>query len=238
MSQSTLSRELALAIGLAARALPKVEVQQLIVVLIDCVGVPLTETKFRELRLQQYKKALNRNLKTAFSSAQVQASFEHLNIQDKCKSSPSSPVLQAYKNGDMPHSIRVAVASKQGVYVDGQFSQCPQFYIFQVSALEARLIMIRAANSTEPQSAVQKQHYRAELIQDCKVLYSHSIGGQAAAKAIKLGVHPIKLTHTALVSEIIQQLQHVLSTSPPPWLAKTMGLSQPPIQPSLFGETL
>ncbi len=237
MSQSTLSRELALAIGLAARALPDITPAQLVSVLIGCIGVPITAENLAQLKLQQYKKALNRNLQTSFSTAQVQPSYDCLQYS-RNSGQHQTLSLQAYQRGDMPHSIRVAVASQQGVYIDGQFSQCNQFYIFQVSAVEVRLIMIRSANTKEALTAEQKMQYRAQLIEDCNVLYSHSISAQAAARVIKFGVHPIKLTHIAQASTIIEQLQHVLSTSPPPWLAKTMGIESAIQQPSLLGETV
>ena len=50
-SQDTLSRELALRIGLAARALPDTDAKRLFNVLTDCVGLPLTEEKIGGINL-------------------------------------------------------------------------------------------------------------------------------------------------------------------------------------------
>jgi len=234
MSQSTLSRELALRIGLAAKALPDTQPQHLIRLLIDLLDLPLTEQKLEALTLAQYQRALNADhapeiLKSSLNLLQNAASFNA-----KVASSP----IRFYREGDMPHSIRVAIASDDGLHVDGQFSVCKQFYIYQVSAHEQRLIAIRAAETAAPLKAEQKQHYRAELLQDCQVLYSQSISGPAAAKVVKQGVHPIQLNGGAVIADIIEQLRHVLITAPPPWLAKRMGMVRNPVIHSQQEETI
>lgn len=224
MSQSTLSRELALRIGLAARALPDTQPKQLVGVLTGLLGLPLTAENLASLTLKQYQQALNE----AYAPETLRKSLALLQYDSQPADATAKSRIQFYRAGDMPHSIRVAVASCNGVHIDGQFSLCKQFYIFQISAHEQRLIAIRAAETAETLKSEQKQHYRAELIQDCQVLYSHSIGAQAAAKVIKQGVHPIKMSSKAIIVDTIEQLQHVLSTSPPPWLAKSMGMAVTP----------
>ncbi len=227
MSQSALSRKLALAIGLAAKVLPGIKVKQLIDVLVDSFGLPLTETKLMSITLAQYQQALNNGLEQAYSQDVVQKSLTYLQAGGKPDSGPASLTsVQTYHSGDIPHSIRVAIASKNGIQVDAQFSTGKHYYIYQVSAQEQRLIDIRVADTGQFMKAEQKQRYRAELIQDCQVLYSQSIGAAAASKVIKQGVHPIKLSGQENIADIIEQLQYVLLTSPPPWLAKTMGLPQ------------
>ncbi len=56
-SQDTLSRELALRIGLAARALPDTDAKRLFTVLTHCVGLPITEDKIGSLNLKTLKTA-------------------------------------------------------------------------------------------------------------------------------------------------------------------------------------
>lgn len=228
MSQSTLSRELALRIGLAARALPDTNPKQLIHALADLIGLPITEEKLATLTLKQ----LQQILPADYSRKSLQQSLFLLQHGETLPDAVNAMAqIQFYRNGDMPNSIRVAIASEDGIHINGHFSACEQFYIYQVAASEQRLIAIRAAASGKSLKGERKQHYRAEILQDCQVLYSQSIGGPAAAKVIKQGVHPIKLSGNELIAEIIEQLQHVLSHSPPPWLAKSMGISRYPINP-------
>ena len=51
-----------------------------------------------------------------------------------------------------------------------------------------------------------------------------SIGGPAAAKVVRIGIHPLKLSGTEKISDVISELQTVMAISPPPWLAKAMGV--------------
>lgn len=227
MSQSALSRKLALAIGLATKVLPGIKVKQLMDILVDSLGLPLTETKLKSITLKQYQQILTNGLEQSYSQDLLKKSLTCLyaNEVPDTEHATSEPV-QTYHPGDMPHSIRVAIASKCGLQVDAQFSTGQYYYIYQVSAQEHRLIDIRVADTGQLTKAEHKQRYRAELIQDCQVLYSQAIGAAAASKVIKQGVHPIKLSGLENIADIIEQLQYVLLTSPPPWLAKTMGLSQ------------
>jgi Dinitrogenase iron-molybdenum cofactor. len=66
--------------------------------------------------------------------------------------------------------------------------------------------------------------FRAELIQDCQVIYIAAVGGPAAAKIVKLGIHPVKLAAIVPIADIVAQLQSVIADAPPPWLAKVMGI--------------
>jgi len=220
MSQSTLSRELALGIGLAARALPDTTPKQLVEILAVGLGLPLTVTKLQSMSLSHYQKLVKKGLQQSFNNGDVQRSLSHLQAIELVI---DHGAVQPYTD-DMPYSIRLAFASDDGVIVNDQFSVCKQFYIYQIAAEQEQLIAIRVIEIDDALKAEQKQQYRADLIQDCDVLYSLAIGGQAAAKLVKHGVHPMKLNDGAKISDIIDQLQHVLLT-PPPWLAKSMGLA-------------
>ena len=54
-------------------------------------------------------------------------------------------------------------------------------------------------------------------------MYVQSIGGPAAAKVVRAGVHPVKKPTGGPAREILTELQGRLS-SPPPWLAQIMGV--------------
>lgn len=215
MDSQAISRELALRIGLAARALPDTDAKRLLSVLTDCVGLPLTEQKLLGLSLDALKAAA----KGEFSAIDLPLLTHALSI---LQSDLNAPAQQAYKEGDMPGSVRIACASNDGINVDGHFGSCSQFLVYQVSADEIRLIDIR---STDCQQEVEdKNLFRAELIQDCQVLYIASVGGPAAAKIVKLGIHPIKLPAIDAIAGVLGQLQNVIAGTPPPWLAKVMGI--------------
>jgi nitrogen fixation protein NifX len=216
-SQAELSRELALRIGLAARALPDTDAKRLLSVLTDCIGLPITEDKIVGIDLN--------TLKTAKAGEFIDVDEPLLtHALSILKSGLNIPKQQAYADGDMPGSVRIACASNDGINVDGHFGSCSQFMIYQVSADEARLVDIRDTDIPNGLDVEDKNVFRAELIQDCQVLYIASVGGPAAAKIVKLGIHPMKLPGIESIAEIIGQLQTVIAGTPPPWLAKVMGI--------------
>jgi nitrogen fixation protein NifX len=216
-SQASLSRELALRIGLAARALPDTDAKRLLSVLTDCIGLPITEEKIAGIDLNILKTAKAGE----FMDVDEPLLTHALSI---LKSGLNIPKQQAYVDGDMPGSVRIACASNDGINVDGHFGSCSQFLIYQVSADEARLIDVRNTDIPDDLDVEDKNVFRAELIQDCQVLYIASVGGPAAAKIVKLGIHPIKLSAIDPIKEIVDQLQNVIAGTPPPWLAKVMGI--------------
>lgn len=216
-SQAALSRELALRIGLAARALPDTDAKRLLSVLTDCIGLPITEEKIAGINLN--------TLKTAKAGEFIDVDEPLLtHALSILKSGLNVPKQQAYVDGDMPGSVRIACASNDGINVDGHFGSCSQFMVYQVSGDEARLIDVRNTDIPGGLDVEDKNVFRAELIRDCQVLYIASVGGPAAAKIVKLGIHPIKLSGIDPVNEVIGQLQSVIAGTPPPWLAKVMGI--------------
>ncbi|MGZ8152446.1 MAG: nitrogen fixation protein NifX [Methylovulum sp.] len=219
-SSGVLSRELALRIGLAARALPDTGAKRLLMVLSSCVSLPITESKIAAIELNTLKDAQDGEFADVDDGVLQQA----LNILKNTAPEKVLPPVQAYQEGDMPGSVRIACASDDAINVNGHFGACGQFMIYQVSADEARLIDIRTAEIPEGLVVDDKNVFRAEQIQDCKVLYIASVGGPAAAKIVKLGIHPMKLAAIESIAEVITQLQSVIAGTPPPWLAKAMGI--------------
>lgn len=223
MSQIALSREMALRIGLAARALPDTNAQRLLKVLTSELGLPLTEEKLGTLNLKILKTAFNGEFSDIDDSLLKNAvhTLKHATAEVGEK---YQPTISSYEDGDMPGSIRIACASDDALHIDGHFGSCSQFMIYQVSANERRLCDIRSTYSSS-EFQEDKNLFRAELIQDCQVLYVASVGGPAAAKIVKFGIHPVKLKEIESIASILSQLQAVLADTPPPWLAKAMGIA-------------
>ncbi len=224
MSQNALSRELALRIGLAARALPDTTIQRLMTVLTDALGLPLTEEKLATLNLKTLKTAHDGEFSEVEEPLLKKAvhALKHAPTEEISES--ALPTIKPYTEGELPSSVRIACASNDKVNVDGHFGSCSQFMIYQVSATEARLIDSRDTNR-QTEFEEDKNLFRSELIRDCQVLYLVSVGGPAAAKIIKLGIHPMKLSEVTPLADVLAELQQVLAGTPPPWLAKVMGIS-------------
>jgi nitrogen fixation protein NifX len=135
------------------------------------------------------------------------------------------PEPEPYAEGDLPGSIRVAIASNSAERMDGHFGSCLRFLVYQVSKDAMRLIDLRATEGADESD--DRNAFRANLIKDCQVLYVVSIGGPAAAKVIKAGIYPMKLSEEAEAREVLAKFQGILAGSPPPWLAKIVGVAAP-----------
>jgi nitrogen fixation protein NifX len=222
MSQIALSRDMALRIGLAARALPDTNAQRLLHVLTTELGLPLTEEKLASLNLKTLKAAADGEFSDIEESL-LKKAVHTLKHEVKETSETNLPTISPYEEDEMPGSIRIAFASEDGLNVDGHFGSCSQFLIYQVSANLQRLIDIRVSSDTS-EFQEDKNFARALMLKDCQVLYIASVGGPAAAKIVKLGIHPIKLKETESIASVLAQLKLVLGGTPPPWLAKVMGI--------------
>lgn len=220
MSYPQLSDEVALRIGLAVRALKVVDLRLLVDILISLVGHPVTVEKLAKLRLNRFKSGGQSHFEAA-SDDDLRKALEVLKGKGIELAPDPLPLISAYNDGDMPSSIRVAVASDRGEKIDGPFGSCARFLIYQVAADEIRLIGVREVDKAAVTD--DKHALRAQMINDCHVLYTTQIGGPAAAKVVRAGIHPMKIDTPIGARVLIRQLQNVLQTAPPPWLAKAMG---------------
>ncbi|HRH76245.1 MAG TPA: dinitrogenase iron-molybdenum cofactor biosynthesis protein [Cellvibrionaceae bacterium] len=220
MTAPHVSDEVALRIGLALRALADVELRAFVSVLIAVLGHPITLEKLARLRLSRLK-AARQGPFAHCTDEQMRNALALLKGKGIEIAPDPLPVISDYCDGDMPHSIRVAVASDRGEKINGAFASCARFLIYQVSAREVRLIALRELAKAPPEE--DKHSHRAQLINDCQVLYTTQIGGPAAAKVVRVGVHPMKIDAPIGARVLLRQLQAVLIQGAPPWLAKAMG---------------
>lgn len=221
MSNATLSKDIALRIGLAARELPDTDAKRLLDVLADAVGLPPTAKSLAALTVKELKAAADGEF-ADIDAAAIKTALAYLKGEMGIAADPLPP-LDTYNEGDMPGSIRVACASNKSEKLDGHFGSCQRFLIYQVSSDELRLVDIRHIDESEAED--DKNGYRASLIADCQLLFVASIGGPAAAKVVRAGVHPIKKPDMGEARVEVAELQSRIGPDAPPWLAKVMGQS-------------
>lgn len=222
---SHITKTAAQRIAMAARRLPEIDPREFTLWIAQKVGLPITEEKLATLTVTDLKVAL-----TAEESVEslVETDVDMVALKDAVRllwGEPAAgedvPVPETYVEGDMPGSLRVAVASNTGENLDGHFGTALRFLIYQVDRSTIRLVDVRP--TVECDLAEDKNAARAALIADCQIAYVQSIGGPAAAKVVRAGVHPLKVPTAGPARATIARLQSILD-APPPWLAKIMGV--------------
>ena len=218
---SIITKPAALRIALAARALSDVDMGGLVAKLGSQLGLPITEEKLAKVTVADLKLILSgeETVEPDVDSASIKLAVRHL--WGESGDANTLPELDVYADSDLPGSLRVAVATNTDENLDGHFGSCPRFLVYQVGRDDIRLIDVRATLITD--DAEDKNVARAELINDCQIVYVQSIGGPAAAKAVRANVHPVKVPDGGKARVTLQRLQAVLD-APPPWLAKILGV--------------
>lgn len=219
-----ITREAALRLGLAAKALGTVGVSGFAEAVGQRLGLPITETRLASLTVTDLREILAGNhsdedCKLGVAPEKLKEAVRLLWGDDLPYS--ELPCVEACAEGSMPGSIRVACASNNGEILDGHFGSCERFLIYQVTPERHKLVEIRptlAAEHSEDRNAA-----RATLIADCDIVFVQSIGGPAAAKVIRANVHPVKIANPESARAVIARLQ-VSLRAPSPWLAKAMGV--------------
>jgi nitrogen fixation protein NifX len=222
-----ISREAALRIALAARAIPTTTLPKLIEVLHNTIGEVLDEETLRTITVTNLKTGLGGLAGDEEDGEDIGLGLEGMKLAVRILwgdtgDTDGIPVPQPYAEGDIPHSLRVAVASDSKAELNGHFGSCLRFLVYQVSATDFRLVDVRDA--LEADFAPDKNGFRVQLIKDCHVVYVVSIGGPAAAKVIRGDIFPIKRIEGGEADDVVRQFQEVMQ-SPPPWLQKVLGVS-------------
>ncbi|XGV99293.1 MAG: dinitrogenase iron-molybdenum cofactor biosynthesis protein [Leptolyngbya sp. BL-A-14] len=231
MAEQPISNEVALRIALASRLFPELSIGDFIDALQTYVEDALDEASLSKITVTNLKTALGHTYELDGEEHGEDADAADIAIFKKAvrilwgelDEIDQLPPLEAYQDGDLPNSIRVAVASNNREMLDGHFGSCLRYLIYQLSVDEIRLIDIRSA--IEADLSDDKNAFRVSLIRDCPVLYIVAIGGPAAGKVVQAGIYPIKKEAGGPAREILSELQHAIATSPPPWLAKILGVA-------------
>jgi len=219
------SREAALRIALAARALNGLDVRALVGALIEKLESPLTEAKLGTLTVDDLRLILAGDF--AEQGCHVGVDSEVLKeavrlLWGQGVENSDFPAVDTYTDGDMPGSLRVAIAANRGETLDGHFGSCERFLVYQVSQDAIRLIDIRT--TVEADTAEDKNAARSALINDCQIVYVQSIGGPAAAKVVRAGVHPVKKPKGRKARRVLVELPGRLD-SPQTWQAQITGVA-------------
>jgi nitrogen fixation protein NifX len=216
---SPVTREAALRIGLAARCLPSVDVSAFVHALGARLGLPVTDEKLSGMTVADLKAMLQGDeiVDPGVDAADLKAAVRYLWGEGLTEVLPVPE--QEVPSED--RALTVAIASNSGELLNGHFGSCARFLIYRVS--ESGIWLIGLRSTLDADGAEDRNVARAELVEDCQLVYVQSIGGPAAAKVVRAGVHPVKHPAGGDAREVLATLQSTLRR-PPPWLARKMGV--------------
>ena len=121
----------------------------------------------------------------------------------------------------MDGALQVAFTSTDGININGHFGSCPLFFIYQVTADKSQLIDIR--RYAEGGKGAEVNEEKSLLLAGCQLLFCEAIGGPAAARVIRHGLHPVKVKKDPVIALQVSELQQLMAGVLPPWLSKVLG---------------
>ena len=126
--------------------------------------------------------------------------------------------------------MKVAFATTDGINVDEHFGRAGRFAIYDLTGQGYEFVELRRFSDGLDLSVVgtkglgqvhdDRVAEKVEKLSDCRIIYMTEIGGPSAARLIKKGMMPIKVTEVVSIEESVRRLMETVKGSPPPWLAK------------------
>jgi nitrogen fixation protein NifX len=112
------------------------------------------------------------------------------------------------------------MTSNQGELVDGHFGSCLRVLVYEANATQAQLVDVRATDSHL--KGEKRTDSLIKQIHDCHLMFTLSIGGPAAAKVTRAGIHPVKKNSLLEAKTVLDDLNDVIAGTPPPWIEKLL----------------
>lgn len=124
--------------------------------------------------------------------------------------------------------LRIAIATQDLENLNAHFGSAKKFAVYEVTRDGHRFVKAVGFDNVTEQSGKHndiddKITPKVEALAGCALLFVMAIGGPAAAKVVRAGIHPIKVKDAEPMTEVIGRVQTMLQGTPPPWLRKILG---------------
>ncbi len=124
--------------------------------------------------------------------------------------------------------MKVAFTTTDMKTVDAHFAGARTIAVYDVGADEAAFLQAVQFDQASGQEGKHgddgeaRIQARIDALDGCALLFVKAIGGPAAAKVVRAGIHPIKLPQPEAIADVIGRVQGMMKGTPPPWLRKIM----------------
>lgn len=127
--------------------------------------------------------------------------------------------------------MRVAFATQDRQSVNAHFASARTFMLYDVGPdahtfLEAVQFDHVSDEDGRHDDGEDRLAAKIDALADCSILFVRAIGGPAAARVVRAGIHPVKLPADETIASVIERLRAMLGSNPPPWLRKALRDSQ------------
>ena len=122
--------------------------------------------------------------------------------------------------------LRVAVATQDSRMMNAHFGSARRFVVYEVSATERRRLQtvdfseVSSESGEHTARSDDRNGEKIAALADVDVLVVQAIGGPVAARVIRARIHPIKVPQAQPIEQVIDQVQQLLQSPPPPWLRR------------------
>ncbi|MDP3265778.1 MAG: nitrogen fixation protein NifX [Sulfuricurvum sp.] len=130
--------------------------------------------------------------------------------------------------GDKPMSnaMKVAFATKDMEEINAHFGGAKEFVVYNVSKDGFELSEVIKTDTANLEDD-DKTDFRVRALKGISIMYSESIGGTAAAKVIRAGIHPMKVNEPTLIVDVLKDLVKMINGNPPPWVKNIIQMETP-----------
>lgn len=119
----------------------------------------------------------------------------------------------------MDNAMKVAFASKDMEEINAHFGGAKEFVVYNVSKEGYELCEVIKTDTSNLEDD-DKTDFRVRALKGVSIMYSESIGGTAAAKVIRAGIHPMKVNEPTLIEDVLKSLVAMINGNPPPWVKR------------------
>ncbi len=119
----------------------------------------------------------------------------------------------------MENAMKVAFATKDMEEINAHFGGAREFVVYNVSKEGFSLCEVIKTDASRMEED-GKTEERVRALSGINIVYCESIGGTAAAKVIRAGIHPMKVNEPTPIKEVLGNLVRMLNGNPPPWVKR------------------
>lgn len=130
---------------------------------------------------------------------------------------------KAYDGINIENAMLVGFASEDLKTVNSHFGGAKNFMVYKLSKEGFELEQI-VKTDTSNLNGDDKTDFKLKALSGIHVMYCESIGGTAAAKAIRTGINLMKVEQTRKIEDILNELVLMVNENPPPWIKKIMNI--------------